>query len=251
MALEPPTAARYLPGDVFEFVRPSPYFRLVNAGSAAAFVQRHAEAAEECAGALSQYPQLEIEPLWFSYACLRSLGVCDAAFFSGLLRDCAFRGLAWGAWLAILAPAPGMLPELVSALPRAHPRNAGLLRCAITVVEGADPEPAFATLEPVARRLCTVLRGTPLRTRAIRLTPPEELRPQLDEERERVRSAYRRGGLESAQQAARGTLVGEYALDYRAWSRLAPEARQVPNRVAAGGLTVDVQPAPTGMPTTR
>lgn len=234
MNLERVDPEQYLPDDVLHFVRSSPYVSLMHAGSAASFVRRQVEAAEECATALHQYPGLEVEPLWFSYACLRSLGVCDARFFSCLMSNCSWRGVVWGSWLGIISPKPFMVPVLVAALPRASPRNVGLVRCAVSVTQGSDPDPAFLDFASVGQRLRTALFGVALRPRPVRLTPGEDLRQRLDAERERVRQAYRAGGVESARAAARGTLVAEYALDYPAWSRLAPEVKRVPYRLADG-----------------
>jgi hypothetical protein len=69
----------YYSEDVACFVRTSPYLTLANPQSAAGFLLRHVEAAEECLLTLRAYPGLLVEPLSFLYTCLRSLGALDQA----------------------------------------------------------------------------------------------------------------------------------------------------------------------------
>lgn len=233
---DPPLEPRYSPGDVGYFLGRSPYVQLMHSATATAFVRRHVEAAEECVLTLRHYPALQIEPLTFSYAVLRSLGVCDARFFAGMMTDLTWRGVVWGSWLALIAPAPFMLRALISP-PPASPRNADLVRCARAMVEDGQLGPGHAELAEVITRLRAALRGVRLQPLPIRMTPSEQLLGQLEAEQRRVRSAYRVGGVEAARRAAEGTLIAEYLLDYRAWVRLAPELRRMPYQVAEGSFS--------------
>lgn len=155
--------------------------------------------------------------------------MCDPAFFSGLLSECNWRGVAWGAWLAILEPRSFMLPELTAAAPR-FPIDPWLIRCAISVIEGA-PAPEDAELLALATRLRQALRPVLPPALPIRLVPDDVLIEHIEREREVVRAVYRSRGLDAARDAARGTLAAEYALDYREWIRLAPELRRAPHHV--------------------
>jgi len=95
---------RPFPADVAHFVATSPYQRLMKPVSAIAYLKRQLEAGEECADALRAYPALQIEPLEFFYTCLRNLSVLDDGMFESLLGEMSWRGVVWGAWLAMLEP---------------------------------------------------------------------------------------------------------------------------------------------------
>lgn len=204
--------------DIAYFVRTSPYLALAKPGRAVSFLQRRAEAAEECLPALRAYPALRIEPLDFFYTCLRSLAVLDGAFFEALVRDHTWRGAVWGSWLAMLDPRAEFLEPLRAAGPRC-PENAWLVDCAVATIEGRAagvPGQAVADLGARCRRS---LLGVPRPAVRIRRAPTAADLLQMAEERRRIQSAYTEAGTDAARRVLTGTLVHWYAMDHERWSR--------------------------------
>ena len=212
---------RYFSQDVAHFVRTSPYLTLARPKNAVRFLQRQVEAAEECRSALQLYPDLLIEPLGFFYTCLRSLGALDQAFFEALVCDHTWRGVVWGAWLAMLDPRA----EFVDALRAARltcPENEWLVDCAISTVEGRAPLPqpeVVVEFSAGCRRSLDWVRRPVVR---LRLEPTATEVAQMARERDRIRSEYAERGREAALRCVPGTLIGYYAMDYARWVRSCP-----------------------------
>lgn len=209
---------RYWDEDVGYFVRTSPYLALAKPGSAARFLAGQVLAGEECAAALRAYPGVRVEPLWFFYVCLQSLGALDHAFFEALVAEHTFRGVVWGSFLALLRPSASFLGPLRAAGPRA-PHNAWLVACAVATIEGRAPDPEHAEVADLAARCRGLLEGIPRPVVPLRPYPSAAELAQMARERERVRACYRGGGVNAARAAIRGTLVGYYAQDYVQWAR--------------------------------
>ena len=209
---------RYLDGDVAYFVHASPYLALAKPSSAVAFLRRHVEAAEELAPVLRAYPGVRIEPLDFFYVCLRSLGALDQTFFEALLRDHTWRGVVWGAWLAMLDPRDTLVDPLRAAGPR-WPHNEWLVDCAIATIGGKTPAPPLEAVMALAARCRRSLDGVPRPVVRLRPEPTDQQISAMEWERRCVRSAYVRLGAEAALRCLPGTLVGFYAVDYPRWVR--------------------------------
>lgn len=209
---------RYWDEDVGYFVRTSPYLVLARPGSAARFLAGQVLAGEECAAALRAYPRLRVEPLSFFYVCLQSLGALDQPFFEALVAEHTFRGVVWGSFLALLRPSASFLGPLRAAGSRV-PRNAWLVACAAATIEGRAPDLEHAEVAGLAARCRGLLEGIPRPVVPLRPYPSAAALAQMERERERVRACYRRGGVDAARAAIRGTLVGSYAQDYAQWVR--------------------------------
>lgn len=213
---------RYLGEDVGYFVRTSPYRALAKPAPAAAFLRRKVEAGEECKLALSGYPAVRAEPLDFFYSCLRSLGALDQAFFEGLLFEQTWRGVVWGAWLAMLAPAEAFAAPLRAVGPRC-PENEWLVDCAVRTIEGRAPAPVHGPVAELAARCRRLLEGIPRPVVRLRLAPSGAEVARMALEREQIASVYARSGAEAARRCLQGTLVAFYAQDHVRWTRsLAP-----------------------------
>jgi hypothetical protein len=211
----------YFREDVGYFVRTSPYLTLAKPKSASDFLRRQVEAAEECLPALRAYPELLVEPLSFLYTCLRSLGALDPAFFGALVRDHTWRGIVWGAWLAMLEPRAELAEALCSARPNC-PKNEWLVDCALSTIEGRAPVPSHEVIVRLAARVRRCLDGVP--RPAVRLRPeptPTEI-TRMARERADIRAVYVDAGADAALRRLPGTLVGLYAMDYVRWVRSCP-----------------------------
>ena len=219
------TTGRPYSEDVAYFVATSPYLQLSKRAKAEPFLSRAVEAAEECRSTLAAYPRVQIEALEFFYTCLRSLGALDSPFIEALLSQHNWRGAVWGAWLAILEPAPHFLPAVSEARGR-WPHNDWLVECAFSAIQGASPPPEQDAILRLAARCRELLRDVARPVTQLRRAPTEAEVAQMNEEQERVRAAYASGGAEAARAVLPGTLLEFYGQDYPTWA-----ARQV---LAAG-----------------
>jgi hypothetical protein len=214
------TVGRHYGEDVAYFVATSPYLQLSKRAKAEAFLSRSVEAAEECRPTLAAYPRVQIEPLAFFYTCLRSLGTLDLPFIEALLSEHSWRGAVWGAWLAILEPAPHLLAAVSEARGR-WPHNDWLVKCAI---QGASPSPEDDAILRLGARCRELLRDVARPATPLRRAPTEAEVAQMKQEQERVRAAYASGGAEAARAVLPGTLLEFYRQDYPTWA-----AQQVRN----------------------
>lgn len=208
---------RYWDEDIAYFVRTSPYLALAKPASATRFLQRQADAGEECVAALRAYPGVRVEPLSFFDVCLRNLGALDLPFLAALL-DHTFRGVVWGSFLAMLEPSPAFVTPLQSAAPRS-PRNAWIVDCALATLEGRPQDPEHQAVAELAARCRRLLDGVPRPVVPLRSHPTAAEFAQMTQEREHVRRCYRSGGADAALAAIRGTLVEYYAQDHGQWVR--------------------------------
>jgi len=209
---------RYFGPDIAYFVQHSPYFALARPGSAVRFVKQQAEAGEECCLALHAYPFLHIEPLEFFYTCLRNLGALDQALLEALC-GLTWRGVVWGAWLAMLEPRSEFVGPLRAARP--NPYNDWLVDCAISVIEQRAPPPQHEVFVELAARCRRCLDGVPRPVVLLRLEPTASEIARIERERDHVRSVYAEAGTNAALRCIPGTLAGNYALDYVRWVRSA------------------------------
>lgn len=225
---------RYYTPDIACFVRTSPYLTLAKPERAIRFVRRQVEAAEECRSALQAYPHLLVEPLEFFYTCLRSLGALDQPFFEALLRDQSWRGVVWGAWLAMLEPRPALVGALRVARPEV-PENDWLVDCAISTIEGRAPAPQHAVFVDLGARCRRCLDGVTRPGVRLRLEPTAAEIAQMAREREHFRSVYAEAGADAARRHLPGTLLGFYALDYARWLRSYPSPPASPDAAPRAG----------------
>jgi len=166
------TTGRPYSEDVAYFVATSPYLQLSKRAKAEPFLSRAVEAAEECRSTFAAYPRVQIEALEFFYTCLRSLGTLDLPFIEGLLSQHNWRGAVWGAWLAILEPAPHFLPAVSEARGR-WPHNDWLVECAFSAIRGSSPSPEHETILQLAARCREILRDVPRPAIQLRRAPTE------------------------------------------------------------------------------
>ena len=211
------TTGRPYSEDVAYFVATSPYLQLSKRAKAEPFLRRAVEAAEECLPTLAAYPRVQIEALAFFYTCLRSLGALDPPFIEALLSQHNWRGAVWGAWLAILEPAPHFLPAVSEARGR-WPHNDWLVECAFSAIRGSSPSPEHETILQLAARCREILRDVPRPAIQLRRAPTEAEVAQMNEEQKRVHAAYASGGAEAARAVLPGTLLEFYGQDYPTWA---------------------------------
>jgi len=209
--------------DVAYFVRTSPYLTLAKPESAVAFLRRQVDSGREGLQMLRQYPQAPVEPLGFFYNCLRSLGALDQAFFEALTQHQNFRGVVWGAWLAMLDPQPGFSEPLRAAGPNC-PENEWLVACAISVIEGRSVPSPHEEIVLLAGQCRALLEGIPRPYVPLRREPTEDEVAQIARERAIIRSAYAARGAAGAQEAMVGTLAAYYAQEYPEWVKSVSEA---------------------------
>lgn len=208
----------YFGKDVGHFVYTSPYLALATPASAVAFLRRPVEAAEECRIALSEYPEVRIEPLDFFYTCLQSLGALDQAFLEGLLFEHTWRGVVWGAWLSMLAPRDTFAAPLRAVGPR-WPENEWLVECAISAIKGRAPPPQYVSLVDLATRCRRLLDGVKRPVVRLRLGPTDAEIARMAREREQIALVYARRGADAALRCLPGTIVAFYAQDYTRWAK--------------------------------
>ncbi len=205
--------------DVAHFLRASRYLVMAKPASALRHLKWQLEAGEECAAALGDYPALQIEPLEFFYTCLRNLGVLNRGFFEMLLFELTWRGVVWGAWLAMLEPREEFLAPLLSVRNKVSGHKQWIVDCAVCAIEGRAAAPGDEEFMIQAERVRRLLAPIPRPMGRLRRMPTLEERTTLDEERERIRRCYKAEGVDAARAKLPGTLVGYYAQDYPRWLR--------------------------------
>jgi hypothetical protein len=218
----------YYSEDVAYFVRTSPYLTLAKPHSATSFLLRQVEAAEECLLTLRAYPDIFVEPLSFLYTCLRSLGALVQAFFEALVHDHTWRGVVWGAWLAMLEPRAEFGDALHSARPTCS-KNEWLVDCALSTITGQAPGAEYEPILALAQRYRRCLDGVSRPAVRLRSEPTAAEVTQMEWERARIRSVYAKAGADAALRCLPGTLVGFYAMDYVRWVRSCPSRSALPN----------------------
>ncbi len=211
--------------DVAHFLRESPYLALAKPASALRHLRRQLEAGEECAAALAEYPVLQIEPLEFFYTCLRSLGVLDQGFFETLLSELTWRGVVWGAWLAMIEPRTEFLAPLLSVQSRVPEYNRWIVDGAVCEIERRSPRPDQQDFMALAKRVRQLLALVPRPVGRIRRMPTTEEGATMAQERDRIRRCYAAEGADAALAMIPGTLAGFYAQDYRQWLRTGQRIR--------------------------
>ncbi|MEJ7730111.1 MAG: hypothetical protein WKG00_12930 [Polyangiaceae bacterium] len=212
---------RHYRGDVSYFVGASPYLSLAKLDRAVAFLGRQIEVAEDCLPGLAAYPGVLVEPLEFFYTTLRSLGALDLAFFEGMMSDHTWRGVVWGAWLALIEPSELFQPALVGVRGR-WPHNEWLVDCALATVRQDPPAAEHRAFVALAARCKNILSDVPRPPVRLRREPSEAQLARMELERAVIRAAYARGGSEAARAALADTLVGFYAQDHATWARRCP-----------------------------
>jgi hypothetical protein len=101
------------------------------------------------------------------------------------------------------------------------------VRCALAHITQADPAPELAEIAELARQCREQLGVAKIVPMPVRLFPNEEEMVVFDGERERIRQAYRAGGLEAASQALRSSVWRDFIMSYPQWYR---EGRQLGSR---------------------
>lgn len=206
----------YYSEDLFYLIGRGSYLRLAKLRSAMFFLAHHLDAGRECIDTLRAYPKLRIEALEFHYACLLSLGALDDALLGDLVEHCNWRGVVWGAWLAVLEPRSSFIAPLEVAKFRVT-HNRWLVEAALAVVRGLPPAPELREFVELAEAFRAVLEVAERPRVRLRRTPGPSEQRQLEGERERVALAYRAGGAEAARAALAGTLLEVYLMPYPQW----------------------------------
>ncbi|MDB4927658.1 MAG: hypothetical protein JWM10_142 [Myxococcaceae bacterium] len=205
--------------DVAHFLRMSPYLTLARPAGALRYLKRQLELAEGCDAALWEYPALQIEPLEFFYTCARSLGVLDRGFFEALLFELTWRGVVWGAWLAMIEPRPEFRAPLLSVQSRVPAYNRWIVDCAVCAIEDRSPEPNQHDFTALVKRVRQLLAPIPRPVGRIRRMPTTEEYAAMAQEQARIRRCYAAEGADAALAMIPGTLIGFYTQDYRRWLR--------------------------------
>lgn len=208
---------RHYSWDVAHFVARSPYLQLAKPPAARRFLRRNVQLAEECGPTLAAYPGVLVEPLEFFYRCLHSLGALDLDFMQALLSEHNWRGVVWGAWLAILEPGAHFEPALSSVHGRS-PHNDWLVECALATIRGVSSSPEHAEILQLSARCRELLRDVKRPVVRLRREPTAVQYAQMNQEREGVRAAYASGGAEAARALLPGTLLELYSKSYPAWA---------------------------------
>ena len=210
------TQAFYFADDIFYLIRSSPYLQLSRERSAHSFLQRQADAGEECKETLASYPQIRIEALDFFYTCLQSLGAPNRELIHDLLRCGSWRGVVWGTWLALLAPHHHFAEEL-RRVEAQFPEQKWLIACALAEIEGQSPPlPEFSH---TVHRIRICLAPIPRPSIELRQGPSVEQLATMERERKSMRELYRRMGADAVRKALPSTLLATYFDDLDVWRR--------------------------------
>jgi hypothetical protein len=203
--------------DVWGLIRSSPYLQLAKPRGAEPFLRRQVSLAEECRSGLADYPRVRVEPLEFFYTCLRSLGALRPVLLEAFVRDGTWRGVVWGAWLAILEPDAQFLP-ILGGVRGIWPHNDWLVQCAVAAIRTEGAPPAHQPVLELGARCRELLRGVKRPVTPLRSEPTDDQLTLMNRERELVRSAYASGGAAAARAVLPGTLLEFYGADHASWA---------------------------------
>lgn len=185
-----------------------PYLALAKPRSAKRYIASLVLDGVELQAVLSKFPEVRYEPLDQHYVLLRCLGALSDELVEDLCSlHYGWQGVVQAAFLVAIAPEERYRKYLVAARHKV-PHTQWLVDLALAQINklawNGDTE-----LQALVQRLRHLLSKVPARASSVLLRSAltEAELQQIGAEREKVRRAYRSGGLEAARKALSDTRV--------------------------------------------
>jgi hypothetical protein len=182
--------------DVLRLLSQIPYLALAKPNSAKRYIELLVRDGTELEAILSQFPAVQYQPLDQHYVLLRAIGALCEELVSDLCANYSRRGIVWASFLVALAPAPEYRKYLVEASAYV-PRNRWLLELALSEIDGTVWNPD-AELQANIAKLRAMLSPLPRLATEFRRAPNTQEQHHIESGRERIKTAYRSGGLDAA-----------------------------------------------------
>jgi hypothetical protein len=186
----------YVESDVWALLEPIPCVHLARENNALRFLQKVQRDGQELRSFLSQFPDVQYEPLEMHYAISKAIAVVNEKLISDLTSNLGWPGVVYAAFLAAFRPMAQFAAYLRIARDGV-PHNQWLVDLALREIEGcAVPEPGCH--QSLIRSIAATLPAYPCEHIRLREWPTGEKLSQLNLAREAIVAVYRQDGANEA-----------------------------------------------------